>query len=258
MSVQTGDDLNRTGLKLSSGLNVESDFVFDCTGFKRKFIGELYNSPWNSYKDVMPAKRAIPFFLPNNENKQYTESIALKYGWMWKIPVQGRYGCGYVFNPDMVSDEEAKQEIRELLEHDFESPTTFNFEAGAYDKVYINNCMAVGLSAGFIEPLEATSIWVQLVALKLFVENFGNENAKEKINNDLKDINDDVVSFLYFHYLTKRKDTKFWSNFQNNNNMPDKLKDVINKNYDDSLFENKNGLFEKRNWQAIKHGIRYD
>jgi tryptophan halogenase len=243
------DSGNITTLVTPSGL-VMGDFFFDCSGFKRLLIGEIYKSEWEEYD--MPCKRAIPFFLPNDNTNlpDYTESVAMKYGWIWKIPVQGRYGCGYVFDSTMTTDEEAAQEIRDYLGHDFKSPRTFNFSAGAYKQVWINNCMAVGLSSGFIEPLEATSIWIQILALRLFVENRDNP---EKVNNDVKELNEDILSFLYFHYLSKRTDTSFWSEFQTNNYMPEKLLNRINKTDTQYSFN----LFPDKSWDAITSGIGY-
>ena len=229
---------------------IAGDFFFDCSGFKRLLIGRVYNSEWEEYD--MPCKRAIPFFLPNDNTNlpDYTESVAMKYGWIWKIPVQGRYGCGYVFDSTMTTDEEAVQEIRDYLGHDFKSPRTFNFSAGAYKHVWVNNCMAVGLSSGFIEPLEATSIWIQILALRLFVQNRDNP---EKVNNDVKELNEDILAFLYFHYLSQRTDTGFWKDFRNNNYMPEKLLNRISKNDTQYSFN----LFPDKSWDAIASGIGY-
>jgi tryptophan halogenase len=243
------DNGNITTLVTPSGL-IAGDFFFDCSGFKRLLIGEVYNSEWEEYD--MPCKRAIPFFLPNDGKNfpDYTESVAMKYGWIWKIPVQGRYGCGYVFDSTMTTDEEAAQEIRDYLGHDFMSPKTFNFSAGAYKQVWINNCMAVGLSSGFIEPLEATSIWIQILALRLFVEN---RNNPEKVNNDVKELNEDILAFLYFHYLSQRTDTGFWRDFQTNNYIPEKLLNRIKGNGVQYSFN----LFPDKSWDSIASGIRY-
>lgn len=247
-----------SALILKSGERIELDFLFDCTGFKRMFIGGYYKSNWIEYP--MPCKRAIPFFLPNDVQNlpPYTESVAMKYGWIWKIPVQGRYGCGYVFDSSMTSDEDAKEEIRQYLGHDFVSPKTFNFSAGAYDECWINNCMAVGLSAGFIEPLEATSIWVQIMALRIFVQVFDKQEAKKKLNSDIKEINEDVLSFLYYHYMSKRTDSDFWKNFTTNNKMPIKLTNLLKSNDMILALEKYNfNMFNRDSWKAIKNGINY-
>jgi tryptophan halogenase len=158
----------------------------------------------------------------------------------------------------MTTDEEAANEIREYLGHDFKSPKTFNFSAGAYDKCWINNCMAVGLSSGFIEPLEATSIWVQILALRIFVQSFNMPNGREKVNNDVKEINEDVLSFLYYHYMSKREDTDFWKKFTINNVMPDKLKNVLkSEDIIGNLKQYNFNMFNENSWQAIKNGINY-
>lgn len=249
---------NISGLVTSSEV-IRGDFFFDCSGFNRSIIGKVYRSPWQNYP--MPCSRAIPFFLPNSgiALPEYTESIALKYGWMWKIPVQGRYGCGYVFDLSKTTDEEARQEIRDHLGYDFVSPKTINFQAGTYKTSWINNCLAIGLSAGFIEPLEATSIWLQVISLKLFVELFNKHpQAIEKYNHDIDALNNDILSFLYYHYLTKRNDTDFWKNFRFDNTMPKKLSTLISSRTFYSTLDSFNfRTFENRSWQAISNGIRW-
>jgi len=247
-----------TSIDLKSLPSVSADFVFDCSGFRRLIIGEFYKSPWQSYSDTMPVKRAIPFFLPNNNTNlpDYTESIAMQAGWIWKIPVQGRYGCGYVFDSNQITDEEAKTEIREYLGHDFVSPKIFNFEAGAYKFPWIGNCLAVGLSAGFIEPLEATSIHMQLITLKLFKRTFGSVIGSYKLNSDLNELNSDVVSFLYLHYLTKRNDTEFWAKFTQNK-MPEKINKLLSTNDISKFYSSYNfNVWPLESWQTICNGIR--
>jgi len=246
-----------TSIDLKSSPSVEADFVFDCSGFRRLIIGEFYKSPWQSYSDTMPVKRAIPFFLPNDNSNlpEYTESIAMRAGWIWKIPVQGRYGCGYVFDSEKITDKEAENEIREYLGHDFVSPKTFNFEAGVYKFPWIGNCLAVGLSAGFIEPLEATSIHMQLVTLKLFKQTFGSVIGSYKLNHDLNELNNDVVSFLYLHYLTKRDDTEFWVKFTQNK-MPEKVNKLLSTNDISKFYSSYNfNVWPLESWQVIINGV---
>lgn len=249
-----------TSIDLESSSSVDVDFVFDCSGFRRLIIGNYYKSPWQSYADIMPAKRAIPFFLPNsNANLPvYTESIAMKAGWIWKIPVQGRYGCGYVFDCEKITDEQAKQEIREYLGHDFVSPKIFDFEAGVYKFPWMGNCLAVGLSAGFIEPLEATSIHMQIVTLDLFKQVFGSGMGNYKLNSDLAELNHDVVSFLYLHYMTDRRDTDFWQDF-NNNKMPEKIKKLLSVKDISKFYSSYNfNVWPPASWETILNGIELD
>lgn len=215
--------------------SLECDFVFDCTGFKRLIIGDFYKSEWKSYKDNLPVNRAIPFFIPISENEEippYTEAIAMKYGWMWKIPTQERYGCGYVYDKNMVSDEDAKKEVDEYLGYEVESPRQFNFSAGTYKDIWIKNCIAVGLSSGFIEPKEATSIWVSIQQLHNFLQHtdgvvYKNQNSIDEYNKKNMQTTDEILEFVYLHYVTNRKDTDFWQNFTKNNKMPEAVNEYL-------------------------------
>jgi tryptophan halogenase len=214
-------------LQLKSGSACETTFVFDCTGFKRLIIGDFYKSEWIDYQNSLPVNRAIPFFIEhdNQEIPPYTEAIAMKYGWMWKIPVQGRFGCGYVFDSRVVSDDAIKQEIKEYLGFEPDFPRVFDFKPGVYKDVWINNCIAIGLSSGFVEPLEATSIQVSTFALRSFAFRINDmirnrKNTSAEFNKEMKQVNDHILSFLHFHYLSKRNDTEFWKLFSENNVTP--------------------------------------
>jgi tryptophan halogenase len=215
---------------------IKCDFVFDCTGFSRFFIGKHFKSEWISHSEYLPAKKAIPFFIPKDSNlPPYTESTAMSSGWIWKIPTQDRYGCGYVFDSDYISDEDAIKEIENYLGFVPEYPRgkagAFNFSAGCYKEIWIKNCLAVGLSAGFIEPLEATSIMQFIMTLIDFFSNpsylkTNNSAIKNKFNNQyIKDTNE-VVDFIYLHYLTNKKG-KFWEEFKSKNKTPEFIEFIL-------------------------------
>jgi tryptophan halogenase len=215
---------------------VFGDFIFDCSGFKRLIVGDFYKTLWKSYKKHLPTKRAMPFFIQNPTNiiPPYTDSVAMKYGWMWKIPVQGRYGCGYVFDSDRISDDQAKQEIDSTLGFEVDVPRVINFEPGRFEKIFVKNCMAVGLSTGFIEPLEATSIWTSIMMLRSLIKNIGaivdrDSVSIDKINKRFSTLNDNTLGFVYFHYMTNRTDTEFWKNFTTNNTIPESILGLIEK-----------------------------
>lgn len=206
---------------------VSSDFIFDCTGFQRLIIGKLYNSKWKSYKENIPVNRALPFFLPSDEEiPPFIEANAMEYGWMWKTPLQNRYGCGYVFDSNFISDDKAKTEIEKVVGKEVSIPKIFSFEPGSYEEIWINNVLAVGLSAGFIEPLEATSLWSTINYLALFFSsehNIKNKNKKhkDKFNKIFQEKTQEIVDFIYLHYVTNKDDTEFWKNFTKNNRMPE-------------------------------------
>jgi len=254
-----------TSLKLENNRTVKCDFVFDCTGFHRLIIGKHYNSEWKSYKEYLPVNRALPFFRKiDNDIPPYTESIAMKYGWVWKIPLQDRYGCGYVFDSNLVSDEDVKKEINELCGEQVEIPRAFSFEAGAYKQQWVKNCIATGLASGFVEPLEATSIWVTITALRRFLvyikgATVKNETHIKLFNEAMNRLTDDVLTFVHFHYLTKRTDTLFWKNFNTNNKTPELIQKLIDNNKDlmilvDSLPGNG---FPFYSYQQVGAGTKY-
>ena len=213
--------------------NILCDFVFDCTGFKRLIIGNFYKSQWDSYSKILPANKALPFFLPMEKNiPPYTEAIAMKYGWMWKIPLQDRYGCGYVFDDNFISVDDAKKEIEDFIGNDINSTKTFNFNPGCYKEIWIKNCIAIGLSASFIEPLEATSIWQFSNVLQNFFSlynsiNIKNQKTIDRFNKKYLLETECVVNFLYLHYITDKKETDFWKNFLKNTETPEQINYIL-------------------------------
>jgi tryptophan halogenase len=222
------------------------DFIFDCSGFKRLVIGNHYKSKWKSYSDQLPTKKAIPFFLEiDKEIPPYTEAIAMDYGWMWKIPLQHRYGCGYVFDSNYISEEDAIKEIENYLGFEPNYPrklkNAFNFSAGSYEEIWIKNSLAVGLSSGFVEPLEATSIMQAIFVLQRFMSNKTNLDTKnnfikERFNELSLNETQQVVDFLYLHYITNKNNTDFWKNFSKNNKMPKNINYILNVLKDKSLY----------------------
>jgi tryptophan halogenase len=253
-------------INLNNGYSVSSDFVIDCTGFKRLIIGKHFNSTWKSYKEYLPVNKAIPFFLPIETQTipPYTESIAMNAGWMWKIPVGNRYGCGYVFDSNCINEETARTEIETYLKREVEIPRSFNFEAGCFEKQWINNCVAIGLASGFIEPLEATSIWVSIQSLHCLLENISgithtNPIAIKKYNEKLNYINEKVLEFVHFHYLSKRSDTVFWNNFKEIDH-PDfinELKETCKYEIPKKSFFNKNHVFQHKSYYSVGSGIQF-
>lgn len=268
-TINSNPDGSIKSLKLSNR-EIETDFVFDCSGLKRLIIGKHYGVEWKSYEPHLPAKRAIPFFIPREESdtQDYTGAIAMKNGWIWKIPVQGRFGCGYVFDSDFCTDEEAIEEIKQMF-GDVEIPTKFDFKAGCYKETWVKNCIAIGLSAGFTEPMEATSIWIQvqslLVTLKLLPRYISNGDLTIKYYNEaIQEMNNNLMIFLHLHYLTKRKDSEFWKTFTEKNSTPEyllKIRDIINERpLDKNDFEKMNDVmptFELNSWLTVGQGVGY-
>lgn len=208
-----------------------TDLVFDCTGQSRMII-----SSFNDY-DLWPfpfltVNSALSFNLPVDENLScWTEAIAMDYGWMWKIPLQNRIGCGYVFDDRYLDFEYAKKEIEGMLGHEIEVQRELSFYPGYVDKPWNRNCIAIGMSQSFVEPLEATAIGSCVIQLYKFTEilnsllndDIGSENMDEmyvddeyfylkqlEYNEDTNNLIREIADFLLLHYYVKRNDTDFW------------------------------------------------
>lgn len=250
------------------GRKVNSDFVFDCSGFKRLIIGKHYNSRWICLKHRFPGKAALPFFLDiDKEYKPYTLTTAMKHGWMWKIPLQHRYGSGYIFDSDYITEDQAKEEVEQYLGHSIKPVNLFKYSPGYYEKICIKNCMAVGLSTGFSEPLDSNALGVVVTLLNTGVlsetntfvkmlSDLNNETYKEEFNKLHLDTVNNWHSGIQVHYLTKRTDSLFWKEFRTKYKIYDSLLDLLERHKTIRLEDDpvmKDGLppFPLFNWLTI-------
>ena len=166
---------NIVSLITSSKDLIKGDFFIDCSGFKRVLSSKL-GVKWKSYQDYLPMNRAIT--LPTNLNldkgiEPYTTTTSLSSGWAWKIPTQTRYGNGYVFNDNYISSDKALNEFNSHLKtNEEESVKDIKFSAGKVNKFWINNCVSIGLSSGFSEPLEAQSIGFGIIQTQQLLQHF--------------------------------------------------------------------------------------
>ena len=234
-SSSQNDDGTIKSLHFESGLELGVDLVIDCSGFKKLIIGDQYKTKWKSYENNLPVNRAMPFFLDINEENyiNYTLAWAQKFGWMWQIPTQERVGAGYVYCDQFISPDQAQEEIEKVLGHKIEPRRDIKFNSGRLEKYWVKNCLAIGLSSGFLEPLEATSIHSTLVQLILFASeylkkemNFNDDKNISDFNNRIARQFDDFKTFLNMHYVSKRRDSKFW-NYVNDECISEETKNLI-------------------------------
>jgi tryptophan halogenase len=258
------NDLNDvTKVIMENEETIDVDFIFDCSGFARLLIGKLYKTDWISYSDRLPVDRAIAFFLEIDKNNipTYTNATALEYGWMWQVPLQHRYGCGYAYDSSYLSEEDAKKEVEEKIGQEINIVKSFNFNPGVYKEIWKNNCLSIGLASGFLEPIDATSL-SQVVTL---LENFFLLKHKIFDNNDVskKEINDYYVNqsssmsdYVQMHYLTNKTNSEFWLNFEENHPILDSLKDKINK-MDNTVLRNDaiRETFSEHDYYTVWHGM---
>ncbi|WP_421723128.1 tryptophan halogenase family protein [Bauldia sp.] len=206
-------------LVFDEGTRLSGDFFIDCTGFRRQLIGKEMDGGWVSYADELPVNRAMPFWLdhePDAEIQTTTMAWAQKAGWMWQIPTQDRLGCGYVYSDRFLEPDEAKAEIEAALGRTIEPRADIKMSVGRVARPWVKNCLALGLSAGFLEPLEATSIHGTVVQLLVLAEDYfkpdfaPSTDAAEDYSQRVGRQIDDFRTFINVHYVTERDDTPFW------------------------------------------------
>ena len=144
-------------------------------GFRKLIIGGAYEEEWISYAEHLPVNRALPFSVAHEESASipsYTHAWALSAGWLWQIPTQERLGCGYAYCDDFIGPDEAQAEVEAALGYPIEPWGDIRIASGRFRRLWIKNCVAIGLSGVFSEPLESTSIHGQLVQLLVLVQEY--------------------------------------------------------------------------------------
>lgn len=213
---------------------VIADFWIDASGFNRVLMTSLGNDKWNSFSDYLLCDSAIAFPTesdPNGQIRPYTRAIAASAGWLWEIPTQERRGNGYVFSSKFISLDQAIAEASAITGYNVESARNFSFDPGYLDKQFVNNCIAVGLSSSFVEPLEATSIGSTISQLKYSIQYIAsyapqNNQSRKKYNELISNMMDNILSMIRLHYISDRLDTPFWKE-QSRMKINDSLQDLI-------------------------------
>ena len=187
----------------------------------------------------------------------------MKNGWLFRIPVQTRYGNGYIFDSDYITPEQARQEVEEYFGHEIPDPRHITFDPGALDNTWIKNCVAVGLSASFVEPLEATSIGTSIQQAFMLMHRIINytDISIKRYNKDVNALLDNIRDFVVLHYQTKRTDSEFWKDVQKMP-LPESLQENLN-HWKQNLpisedFNHLPGyvLFRDQNFLHILHGLK--
>ena len=198
----------------------KADLFIDCTGFKSMLLGGALEEPFESYSDMLPNNKAwatrIPYKNKEEEMNTYTNCTALGNGWVWNIPLWSRIGTGYVYSDKHVTDEEALQEFKEHLGRDDLEFKNIQMRVGIHERVFVKNVCAIGLSAGFIEPLESNGLYtVHDFLLKLVkVLKRGDDISqfdRDTFNLSAKARFRTFAEFVAMHYaLSHRDDTLYW------------------------------------------------
>lgn len=238
-------------LVLDNGDHISADLYVDCTGFKSLILDKTLNEPFLSFNDVLPNNRAWAAQLPYLDKKKELDSVTkctfIENGWCWNIPLWSRLGSGYVYSDKFVSPDDALQEFKKyLMSNKMTCPRTqsqlesitFNdikMRVGIHERTWVKNVVAIGLSAGFIEPLESNGLFT----VHTFLYHLIRALERGSVSQWTKDVYNRSVYLEYFkfaefirmHYaLSIRKDTPYW-------------KTNFNRSYDFSVYT----AYEKEN-----------
>ena len=244
--------------------NISADFFVDCSGFKRVIISKL-GAKWIGCSNNLPMNSAIAFPTEYQEDiPSYTASNAVSAGWMWRIPTQERFGNGYVFCDEFITEDQAVAEAQSYFEKPISVGKRFKFEAGYVDKFWIKNCVALGLAGSFVEPLEASSIGTsiqQSFGLAPLLQSWekGMTLNETTYNKQFEDILKNIIDFIQLHYITKREDTEFWKWLKNNIELTDFNKSTLEEFKRvfpmEQHFSIRSWFFHAENWINVMHGL---
>jgi tryptophan halogenase len=218
-------------LKLASGGEIEADLFVDCTGFKSLLLSEYLQEPFKSYADVLPNNRAwatrMPYKDKEAELEPFTNSTALGNGWVWNIPSWERLGTGYVYSDKYISPEDAKEEFKQYLmsdkmicprsreEVDAMEYKDIPMRVGMHERTFVKNVVAIGLSAGFIEPLESNGLFSVHEFLFKLIKTLQRPAVtqwdRDVYNTAVSSLWRNFAEFVALHYaLSIRNDTEYW------------------------------------------------
>jgi len=234
-------DGNITSIHSKSNKTFKADLFIDCTGFKSLLLGDFMGGEFQSFKDFLFNDFAITAHIPYiNKEKQlttWTDCVALNNGWVWEIPLWNRIGSGYVFSSQYISIDEAKNEFKQHISDTYSKEISENvkfkvikIKHGKYKKAWDRNVVGIGLSYGFIEPLESTGLLTTHENILKLVDVLEQRNGLitqmdiDEFNINIDDMMSTMMIFVAQHYyMSSRQDTQYWIDCTSNKNFYEKI-----------------------------------
>lgn len=251
-----------------------ADFFVDCTGFSSLLLSKALKVPFIDKSKYLSVNRAVtlqvPYEDPNTPIPTHTISTAQEAGWIWDISLQSRRGTGYVYSSEHTTPQRAEELLLKYLnipQSDEVKLRHLSFDVGHREKSWEKNCVAIGFSSGFVEPLEATAIAMVEAGIRSLAARF--PQTREAMKTRQKQYNEiftqrwnNIIDFVKLHYcLTNRKDSQFWIDQTDPKTIPQTLQDKLEawQHYGatEGDFPNKYDIFNISSWQYIIYGMEY-
>ncbi|WP_440053408.1 tryptophan halogenase family protein [Pseudoalteromonas sp. T1lg65] len=219
----------------SNHAEIQGDFFVDCSGSKAILMAQTYQIPWNDISDIILNDTAIamqvPYADPQREIASHTIMTAQDNGWIWDIGLYNRRGVGHVFSSKHTDIETAEKQLREYVGPEAEGleARVIPLKLGYREKFWHKNCVAIGMSAGFVEPLEASAIYLYDAAANMLADQFPRSRGamqyvEEKFNRSFTMRMERTIDFIKLHYcISDRDDTQYWRDNCSKHTIPDTL-----------------------------------
>ncbi len=224
-------------LVLKDGSVLTADLYVDCSGFHAELIGRALESPFRSVRDCLFADRAaackVPYDDPGAPIESYTLANAHEAGWTWDIGLADARGIGCVYSSDHMEDDRALAILGDYVGGGFDESAvrTISFDTGYRERQWVRNCVAIGLSAGFLEPLEATGLVLIEAAVAMLAELFPHQGPVDaparRFNQLMAARFDNIVKFLKLHYCLSQRAEPFWRENADPATIPDELQELL-------------------------------
>jgi tryptophan halogenase len=275
VSVEAASDGTIGALRARSGAVIAGDLFIDCSGHGSILIGGHYGVQWLDRSEALANDRALAVQVPvdlDSAIESQTISTAHESGWIWDIGLPTRRGIGCVYSSRFMTDERADAVLRDYVRRTVGaaaagqlSPRILSFRTGHRDEFWRGNCIAIGLSAGFIEPLEASAIVMIELSLRALVDNFPTTTASmplhaERFNELFRTRWDRIVDFLKLHYVLSRREEPYWAAQRNPATVSPRLAALLElwrnqppSGYDFPLAEE---IFPAASHQYVYYGMR--
>ncbi|MEM8934849.1 MAG: tryptophan halogenase family protein [Pseudomonadota bacterium] len=209
------------------------EFVIDCTGFRGVIMNKALGEPFDPFDKYLPNDRAAVVQTKHDDPDEFeplSRATALSNGWSFRVPLYSRVGNGYVYSSDFISDEQAVDELKAHIGDKVKDadPRIIRMRIGKSRRSWVKNCLAMGLSSGFIEPLEATAIHSVDLALRWFYTCMPDSDMspalQDHYNKLIDDLYEEMIDFIVLHFrLNNRTDSEYWRVAREEREIPDSL-----------------------------------